>query len=507
MADVLQYTSFESIEDHVSHVRQIFNTGKPRDLKWRKFQIERLYSLVKENEEKLYDAMYKDMRKPRHEAMSGDIAPVLDECQYFLDNIDKLVKDEVVKARSPINAMDKAVIRKDPLGVILIFGCWNYPVQLSLVPLVGAIAAGNSVILKLSEVSPHTAAVITELFPKYMDTSCYRIVNGAVEETTFLLKQRFDHILYTGNSTVAKIIMEAAAKNLTPTTLELGGKSPAVIAPDADLQVVANRIGWGKFYNSGQICIAVDYVLCPKDRLDEFVQVFRKTIESWYGSNPQTSDSYGRIVAERHVTRVANMLNNRESGEIAFGGVVDVADRYIAPTLVTNVNINDKVLMADEIFGPVLPVVTYNNLDEAIGMINKREPPLVLYVFSNKKTFADKVLKQTQSGGVCINDCLMHQAEYALPFGGVGNSGMGNYHGARSFNTFSHERSVLIKKQKMEFTNSVRYPPYTQKNYNLMRFFMVKHPFLLWLKSYRHPLRIVAILIALIAFYVKRRSN
>ncbi|KAG0174009.1 Aldehyde dehydrogenase [Apophysomyces sp. BC1034] len=500
----LTYTSLDIIEDNVQYVRQIFNIGKPRDMTHRKTQLQNLYLLVKNNEERFYQALAQDMNKPRNEAFSGDICPVLEECLYFLENVDKLAKDEKVKPRQMMNCMEKLSIRKDPLGTVLIIGCWNYPVQLSLVPLAGAIAAGNSVILKLSEISSHTSALITELFPKYMDTNCYRLVNGAVEETTALLRHRFDHIFYTGNSTVGKIVMEAASKHLTPVTLELGGKSPAIITPDADMQLTANRIAFGKLYNCGQICIAVDYVLCPKPHVDEFVNAFRKTVKEWYGNNPKESSNYARIVSVRHVDRIAAMLNNRRTGEIALGGEIDRNERYIAPTVVTEVAFNDEVLMGDEIFGPILPVITYNNLDEAIGIVNQNPPPLVLYVFSRKQKLTDKVLNHTQSGGVCINDCLMHQAEYALPFGGVGNSGMGNYHGPRSFRTFTHERSVMAKKQQLESLISVRYPPYTSTRVSILRALMLTHPAIVWLKRYRGPLKTLVILFILVSLYVKK---
>ncbi|KAI9274113.1 Aldehyde/histidinol dehydrogenase [Helicostylum pulchrum] len=501
-----QVTSFDSIQDHVSHVRQVFNIGKPRDLQWRKVQIQRMYDMVSENEERLMQALKMDMNKPANEAMSGDIAPVLDECLYFLKNLDKLVQDEKVKARSIVNAMDKVIIRRVPLGVVLVLGSWNYPVQLSLLPVIGAIAGGNSVILKLSEVSPHTAAVITEIFPKYMDTSCYRLVNGGVEQTTALLKERFDHIFYTGNSVVAKIIMAAAAKHLTPVTLELGGKSPAIIAPDADMQICANRIAFGKFYNSGQICIAVDYVLVPKSRLQEFITAFKKTLDGWYGPDPQKSDSYARIVNERHVERLTGLLNNRTSGDVVIGGQIDKTDRYFSPTVVANVKHDDPSLMGDEIFGPILPVLTYNDIDEAIALVNKRESPLALYIFSHKDKFVQKVLSNTQSGGVCVNDCLMHQAEYGIPFGGVGGSGMGNYHGKKSYNTFTHERSMLIKKQSMEGSNvAAKYPPYNQRKYNILRFVLVEHPTLLKIKSYKNPLKLLALLITILFFLNKRK--
>ncbi|KAI9323613.1 Aldehyde/histidinol dehydrogenase [Dichotomocladium elegans] len=410
MTSVLTYSSLDTIEDSYHLVRRIFLTGKTRSLKFRKAQLQRFYELVHDNEERFYDALHKDLHKPRAEALTGDIAPVLDEILYFIDNLDKLAKDEKVSPRMPLNALDEVVIRRDPLGAVLIIGCWNYPVQLALLPVVGAIAAGNTVILKPSEIAPHTAALITELFPKYIDNHCYRVINGAIEETTALLKYHFDHIFYTGSPAVGKVVMKAAAEHLTGVTLELGGKSPAVVLPDADLQTVANRIAFAKFYNLGQICISVDYALVPADKIDAFAAAFRKSIKKFFGDNPKESSSYGRMISTRHLDRVVGLLQNRKSGAIAVGGDFDRDDRYIAPTLVTDVKFKDEVLMGEEIFGPVLPVIPYNNLDDAIHMINQNPPPLALYVFTNKKKLANKVLDNTQSGGVCVNDTLMHQA-------------------------------------------------------------------------------------------------
>ncbi|ORX52739.1 aldehyde dehydrogenase [Hesseltinella vesiculosa] len=526
MAD-LQYTSLDSIQDAVTSLRVNFDTGKTRGLDYRKFQIQQLYNMVAHNEERIYEALAKDMNKPRSEAMSGDIAPVLEECLYFLDNLDRLAKEEKIKPRLALNSREIVKVRRDPLGVVLIIGCWNYPVQLSLVPLVGAIAAGNAVVLKLSEVAAHTAALLTDLFTRYLDQTVYRIVNGAVEETTSLLTHHFDHIFYTGSPAVGKIVMNAAAKHLTGVTLELGGKSPAVITPDADMKITANRIAFGKFYNCGQICIAVDYVLCPASRVDDFVKAFSATIKEWFGENPKHSKDYARMVSVRHVDRIAGLIENRQSGGIVFGGDVDRDERYIAPTLITDVKFNDQVLMGDEIFGPVLPVIAYNELDEAITLIKKNPPPLVLYVFSKKQKLIDRVLENTQSGGVCVNDTLMHQAgkffwelkikkrlisvgfpllEYSLPFGGIGNSGVGNYHGHRSFNAFTHERAIMQKKQQLEFLMKVRYPPYTSGNLSLLRTFMVTHPYVVYLKQNKGPIRAAMILIILLILYLKRRA-
>ncbi|CDH60024.1 fatty aldehyde dehydrogenase [Lichtheimia corymbifera JMRC:FSU:9682] len=504
-SSVLTYSSFDTIEDNYHVVRRVFATGKTRSLKFRKTQIQRLYDLVRDNEERFYDALAKDMRKPRCEAMSGDVAPVLEECLYFLDNLDRLAKDDKIKPRLNMNAMDTLTIRKEPLGAVLVIGCWNYPLQLSMVPVVGAIAAGNTVILKPSEIAPHTAALLTELIPKYLDSLCYRVVNGAVDETTELLKYHWDHIFYTGSPMVGKIVMKAASEHLTGVTLELGGKSPAIILPDADLQIAANRIGWGKFYNCGQICIAVDYVLVPQDKMDEFAEAFRKTVQKWFGSNPKESPYYARMVSERHVKRVVGMLENRKSGAIAVGGDYDVEDRYIAPTLVTDVKFKDEVLMGDEIFGPILPVIPYSNLDDAIHMVNQNHPPLVLYAFTNKKKLAKKILDNTQSGGVCINDCLMHQAEYSLPFGGIGNSGIGNYHGERSYRTFTHERSVMAKKLGMESLMGMRYPPYTERSVGMLRAFMITSPLGLKIRAYKGIVKKLVLLFILLTLYYKRR--
>ncbi|KAI8354674.1 Aldehyde/histidinol dehydrogenase, partial [Blakeslea trispora] len=507
MSKLLQYTSSGSMEDYVSCLRQASLSGQLRDLSKRKQQLQQLYRLVKENEEAFHEALAKDLRKPLHESFSGEIAPVLDECLYFIENLDQLAKDKVIKPRMTLNKTAKVIVRHEPLGVVLILGCWNYPVQLALVPLAGAIAAGNTVILKPSEISVHTAELITRLFPSYMNTNYYRIVNGGAEETTELLKHRFDHILYTGNQHVAKIVMTAAAKHLTPVTLELGGKSPAIILPDADIQLTANRISWGKFYNSGQICIAADYVLCPKSKTNALVAAFRKTLDEWYGPDPQQSKDYARIISERHVQRISDMLNKRQSGDIAIGGTIDMDDRYIAPTIVTDVNFNDPSLMSDEIFGPVLPIVPYQDLDEAIAMMSRHQPPLALYVFSNNNTLIEKVLNNTRSGGVTINDCLVHQAEYAIPFGGVGASGMGSYHGAKSFDTFTHKRSMMIKKQNMEATNQARYPPYTDSKYNLLRVVLGFHPFMLKLKAYKSPLKFFVAICIFLLFYMLIKTN
>ncbi|KAI9365781.1 Aldehyde/histidinol dehydrogenase [Pilaira anomala] len=405
----LDYNTLESIEDYVTCLRGTYITGRSRDNYARKFYMERLYFLVKDNEEKFYIALAKDLNKSRADTLASEISPVLEECIYFLKNYDKLIKNKRVKTRLAVNMTDTAFIRREALGVVLIISTWNFPLQLSLVPLVGALAAGNCVVLKLSEVSAHTSALITELLPKYMDASVCRVVNGGVIETQHLLKQKFDHIFYTGNFHVGKSVMVAAAQHLTPVTLELGGKSPAIVTEDADMQIVANRIAYGKFFNAGQTCVGVDYVFVHKSRHDEFIKEIQKTLKKWYGSDPQKSKDYCRIVNQRHFDRLMSIINHRQTGQVVVGGQSDRDDRYIAPTVITNVRFHDTSLMTDEIFGPILPVITYNDIEEPMGLISKHEPALALYIFTKKKSLINQVLSFTKSGGVTINDTLLHQ--------------------------------------------------------------------------------------------------
>ncbi|KAI8092472.1 Aldehyde/histidinol dehydrogenase [Halteromyces radiatus] len=502
----LKYSSFETIEDSVSCLRGTFVTGRPRELYWRKFHVQRLYDLVKQNEERFYEALAKDMNKPRMEAFVGDISPVLEECIYYLDNLDRLIKDRKVKSRSRIsNAGGINIIRKDPLGVVLIIGAWNFPVQLTLVPLVAALAAGNTVILKPSEISAHTSALLTELFPLYLDSSICRIVNGGATETTFLLTHSFDYIFYTGSTRVGKIVMEAATKHLTPITLELGGKCPAFVTEDVNIETVAQRIAFGKFYNGGQACVAADYVLIHESKLAGFIDAFAKTIKKWFGENPRHSSHFARMVTVNHFDHVARLLNERQSGDIVIGGDMHRDERYIGPTLVTNIAYSESVLMGDEIFGPVLPVLTYKEIDDAISYVNKKESPLALYIFSKNKKVTEKILSTTRSGGVLVNDTLVHQAEYSLPFGGIGNSGMGSYHGEKSFDTFTHERSILIKNQRMESLMRLRYPPYTSKNFRILRSLLSTHPWVYYYKTHRTGVKVNLLLAFLLILFLRQR--
>ncbi|XP_077867118.1 aldehyde dehydrogenase family 3 member A2-like [Saccoglossus kowalevskii] len=390
--------------------------------------------------------------------------------------------------------MDDVYIKNEPYGVCLILGAWNYPIQLTLLPLVGVIAAGNTAVIKPSEVSANSADLVAKLIPKYLDKDCFSVICGGVKETTDLLEERFDYIMYTGGGNIAKIIMTAAAKHLTPVTLELGGKSPCFVDKNSDLTVAANRITWGKFANAGQTCIAPDYVMCEQSIQDQLVSKICQAIESFYGKNPKESKDYARIVNDRHFQRLTDLM---KCGKIVIGGDTDESARYISPTVVTDVKHSDPV-MEQEVFGPVLPIFTVDNVQDAINFINSREKPLALYVFSKDKSVIKNMIDNTSSGGACGNDVMMHAGVNTLPFGGVGGSGMGGYHGKFTFDTFSHKRSVLIKSQGLEKANSsLRYPPYTEKQLDWMLWLMKKSPKRTGLASW-FPLMVLGVVIAFV---------
>jgi aldehyde dehydrogenase (NAD+) len=347
--------------------------------------------------------------------------------------------------------------------VVAIISPWNYPIQLLLSPAAGAIAAGNSVVLKPSEIAPHTSTVITELIQRYLDPDAVQVIEGGVAETTELLAQRFDHIFYTGNGRIGRVVMEAAAKHLTPVTLELGGKSPTIVDATANLRVAARRIAWGKFLNAGQTCIAPDYLLVDKKVASAFIGELRAAIKEFYGDDPKQSGDYARIVNGHHFNRLASML---ESGSVVIGGETDANTKYIAPTVLADVNVSAPV-MQDEIFGPILPMVEIDNVAEAIAFINSKPHPLALYVFSEDDRAIDAVIERTTAGGVTVNGTILHISNPNLPFGGVGESGMGAYHGKSSIDIFQHRKPVLRKSTKVD--PSIAYPPYTEKKMKLIR--------------------------------------
>ncbi|KAI7906293.1 Aldehyde/histidinol dehydrogenase [Cokeromyces recurvatus] len=456
------YTKIEDIPSIVHSLRKTFQQGLTKDKDYRRQQLIHFQRFLRERENDIIHVLKKDLHKHELETIIGEIAPVSAEIDYMLNNLNKLTKTTSVKPHFIVNSLDKCTIRKEPKGVVLIIGSWNYPIHLLLLPLVGAIAAGNCVLLKPSEVASHTSEFIANVLPEYLDPHSYSVVQGGVEETTALLSEQFDHIFYTGNGAVGKIIMAAASKHLTPVTLELGGKSPVIIAPDANLQIAANRIIWGKLFNGGQICVAPDYVLIPKNNVNEFVDICRKVIYERFEEDPQKSDSLCRMVNERRFDALKSLIDSvNDPKKIVIGGQTDKSDLYIAPTVISPVEPAGNPLMDQEIFGPILPIVPVEDIDEAIRIVNSKDTPLALYIFTDDKVTREKILDQTQSGGVVVNDVLMHVQELALPFGGVGPSGMGSYHGIKSFETFTHERTTMIKSSGLEGILMSRYPPYS----------------------------------------------
>jgi len=465
MSETIDYSQL------VEKTRQVWLSGKTLGVEYRKEQLRNLLKLIDENEKLLLEAVQKDLHKNFKETFVMESNFIRNDLVLMLDNLDEWVKGEKVK-KNLLTMMDDCYVQYQPFGLCLILGAWNYPVQLTLGPMIGAIAAGNCVVLKPSEVAENTANVLEQLIPRYLDKECFHVINGAVPETTALLKERWDHIFYTGNNVVAKIVYEAAAKHLTPVVLELGGKSPVFIDETSDLDLVSRRLVWGKFMNCGQTCIAPDYVLCPKSVETSLVEKMKKTLKDFYTENPQKSDSFGRIINNRHFHRVKNLLT---SGRIVIGGDMDESDNFISPTVIVDVKPTDPV-MQQEIFGPALPFMNVNNEDEAIAFINSRDKPLALYVFSKDKKVINKILTRTSSGGTTVNDTIMHAGLPTLPFGGVGPSGMGAYHGKRSFDVFSHQRGVMVKKQSMEMMNDLRYPPYTDGKQRMIEMVMRKNP-------------------------------
>lgn len=446
------HSPVDDIPPLVARLRATFDSGKTRPLAWRREQLQALLRFCKEQAEPLAEALAADLGKPTLEAYAADIGQVPNEAKLALKNLARWTKPQAI-GRVPM--LGRSVLLRDPLGVVLIIAPWNYPVGLLLSPLVGAIAAGNATVLKPSEVTAHTSAVLARELPKYLDADAVAVVEGGVEETTALLDQRFDHIMYTGNGQVGRIVMEKAARTLTPVTLELGGKSPCIVDRTADLEITARRIAWGKFINAGQTCIAPDYLLVEEVIRDDLIAAIEKTVHGFYGDDVKQSPDFARVVNERHHGRLTKLL---EGQTVAFGGRTDPAECYIEPTVLKDVS-PDAEIMKSEIFGPILPVLTVRDVDEAIGFVRSREKPLALYIFTSDATVENKVLEETSSGGACVNGTIMHIGDSRMPFGGVGESGMGAYHGRSSFETFSHRKGVL--KRGFRFDLKMMYPPYS----------------------------------------------
>jgi aldehyde dehydrogenase (NAD+) len=451
----------------VAKLRDTFDAGHTRAHAWRKQQLRQMKALLREGEDELTRALQEDLGKAPVEAWATELNLVAREIDHMLAKLESWAKPRRVHV--PIQLQPaKARIIPEPLGVVLVIAPWNYPVQLQLLPMASAIAAGNAVIGKPSELAPATSTAMARLVATYMDPDAVAIVEGAASETQSLLAERFDHIFYTGGPNVARIVMEAAAKQLTPVTLELGGKSPAIVDRNVDLDGAARRIAYGKFVNTGQTCVAPDYVLVHESVEQPFIDRLVANLQTFYGSDPKTSKDYGKIVNGRHFERLVGLLDAGGFQKTVTGGTdqADAGARYFPPTIVRGVSPDAKV-MQEEIFGPILPVIPVPDVDAAISFVNAREKPLSLYVFSKDKGTANRVLRRTSSGSACVNTAIVQLAVPDLPFGGVGESGMGAYHGRRGFDTFSHLKSVLDKPTKPD--PPLLYPPYKKLRERLLR--------------------------------------
>lgn len=440
----------------VNEQRLFFNTNQTKPLSFRLEQLKILKQALLDNEISIKKALKTDLNKPELEAYITEIGICLEEIKYTIKHLKSWTKPQKVSTPLPyLPATSK--IYAEPVGIVLIIGAWNYPLQLVISPLVGAIAAGNCAVIKPSEIALNTSNLLSEIIPKYFDPAFISVVEGGKEVTQQLLAEKFDHIFFTGSTQVGKSIMSAAAKQLTPVTLELGGKSPCIVDAETNLEHTVRRIVWGKFLNAGQTCVAPDYLLVDKSIKQELLEKIKQTIQEFYGMTPETSPDYARIINQHHFNRLVELL---KTGKIIAGGETNSRERYIAPTVIDAITPEDAI-MQEEIFGPILPVLEYNTIQEAIAFVNAQPKPLALYFFSHNQQHQQQVLQQTSSGGVCLNDTIVHMAFPGLPFGGVGASGMGRYHGKASFDTFSHQKSVLNKSFWLDI--KLRYAPYQGK--------------------------------------------
>lgn len=448
----------------VERLRNTFNAHKTQSIAWRKSQLQCLLQMLKENKDAICDARQKDLRRLPAETEITELLCLQNDIVDMLADLDELVKPEKCK-RSLLAATNSVQIHKQPYGVVLIIGAWNFPFLLTLQPLVGAIAAGNCVVIKPPEMAQASGDLMKQLIEKYLDPECFSVVIAGPKESSDLVNNhRFDLIFYTGGSSVGKIIMQAAAKHLTPVILELGGKNPCFVDSSCDLNTAAKRIAWGKWSNAGQACVAPDFILCEANIRAPLIDLLKQKLEELYGKDPRECEFYNQIVNERHVKRLRGLL---EGVDVVHGGLIDESARYFSPTIVTNIR-EDAPIQKEEVFGPILPIHVVDDVDDAIRFINEGGKSLEMSIFAKDRRVIDKIVAQTTSGGVTVNDLLIQYSEPALPFGGVGSSGMGCYHGKHSFEAFTHKRSYY-ESFTPEMFNNLRYPPYSNRKLSLLR--------------------------------------
>lgn len=453
------------IESLLRKQREFYNTRITDDVNYRIKKLKKLKETIKEKEENIYEALKKDLGKSETEAYMSEIGMVLEDLSYIVRNTKKWAKKKYVStplAQFPATSFTKA----SSYGVVLIMSPWNYPFLLTMQPLVGAISAGNCAIVKPSEYSPNTSNVMKEIIEEVFEKEYVSVILGEKEVAEELLRQNTDYIFFTGSTRVGKIVMEEAAKNLTPVTLELGGKSPCIVDKNSDYKLAAKRIIFGKLLNCGQTCVAPDYVFVHKDIKNEFIDYMKKYITKFLGENPLENEEYPKMINERQFDRMVDVI---EKDDVVFGGKYDKKILKIEPTILDNKNMNSKA-MREEIFGPILPVITYKDIKEVINHINSNPKPLALYLFTKDKKIEKLILDQVSFGGGCINDTIIHLATTKMGFGGVGYSGIGAYHGKFSFDTFSHYKSIVKKSNLIDLP--MRYHPYTKLNDKLIKMFM-----------------------------------
>lgn len=454
------------IRDKFNNSKAFFNTHKTKNLKFRKQQLKLLSKNIKNHENELLDALYKDLGKSKVEAYATEIGMLLKSIKLMRKELKNWSKTK--QTDTPLYLFPtKSYIKKEPYGTVLIIGPFNYPVQLVFEPLIGAIAAGNTAIVKPSELTPHVAIVIKDIIEDTFDEAYVSVVEGGIEETQALLSLPFDYMFFTGSEKVGKIVYEAAARKLIPVTLELGGKSPVIVDDTANIKVASERISFGKFTNAGQTCVAPDYILVQRKVKNDLIKALKKTITEFYGENIEKSPDFGRIVNQKHFNRLNDLIQIHKDN-VVFGGNSSKEDLYIEPTLLDNIT-NDNKIMKEEIFGPILPIITYDNFDKVLEIIQSKSKPLSLYLFSEDENMTHRVVEELSFGGGAINDTLMHLANPNLPFGGVGSSGIGQYHGKYSFDTFSHMKSYTFKSTRLE--SSLFFPPYKGKFKYIKTFF------------------------------------
>ncbi len=442
-----------------------FDSNQTKDLKFRKGLLQRLYQVIEQNEETMFEAIYNDIGKSKLETIATETGLIKSEITHTIKHLNEWTAKEYVPTVLA-NLPASSYIISEPLGTVLIIGAWNYPYLLTFQPLVSAIAAGNTVLVKPSELAVHTSALITSIINENFEANVLHVVEGSVKETTNLLMLKFDKIFFTGSTTVGKIIYQAAAKHLTPVTLELGGKSPAILTADASIKLAAKRLVWGKFLNSGQTCVAPDYLLVDSSIQEQFITEFKKQLIAIYGIEPEKSEGLTRIINLPNFNRLVHLIDTQK---VIHGGKSNTRSLFIEPTLLFPIS-KEHPIMEDEIFGPILPILTYQNLEEAIQLIKEKPKPLALYVFTNSTKTKNRILKEISFGGGGVNEALVHLGNHNLPFGGVGSSGTGNYHGKFGFDNFSHKKAIHEKSNWFE--PNIKYPPFTPLKTKLIQWLL-----------------------------------